>query len=90
MLDFSLINSFTNYEDLTAFILNSIDLAVSLSVIVATASLIVVGFKYILAMGDEEKTKKANKSLVFALVGLSIVFIAPLVVEYITEFLMVK
>jgi putative effector of murein hydrolase len=41
-------------------------------------------------MGDEEKVEKATKSLIFALVGLAVVFLAPLLVEYITSFLLVK
>jgi putative effector of murein hydrolase len=53
--------------------------------------LIAAGFKYILAMGDEEKVKGATKSLVFALVGLAIVFIAPILVQYImSNFLGIK
>jgi hypothetical protein len=39
-------------------------------------------------MGDEEKVEDATRSLIFAIVGLVIVFIAPLVVEYITNTLL--
>jgi type IV secretory pathway VirB2 component (pilin) len=84
MLDISVINNFTNYESLDAFIINLVNLAVSFSVLVAVIALIIAGFKYILAMGDEEKVEDATKSLIFALVGLVVVFIAPLLVEYIT------
>jgi hypothetical protein len=42
-------------------------------------------------MGDEDKVEDATKSLIFAIIGLIIVFIAPLVVRYITsEVLMVE
>jgi hypothetical protein len=41
-------------------------------------------------MGNEEKIGSATKSLVFALVGLVIVFVAPLLVEYITTLMRVE
>lgn len=87
MLDISIVNNFTNFESLDAFIINLVNLAVSFSVLVAIVALIIAGFKYILAMGDEEKVEDATRSLVFALIGLVIVFIAPLVVEYLTSFI---
>jgi type IV secretory pathway VirB2 component (pilin) len=87
MLDISIINNFTNFESLDAFIINLVNLAVSFSVLIAVVALIIAGFKYILAMGDEEKVEDATRSLVFALIGLVIVFIAPLVVEYLTGFI---
>ena len=90
MLDSFTINNFTNYESLDGFIVNLVNLAISFSVIIAIVALIMAGFKYILAMGDEEKVENATKSLLFALVGLIIVFVAPLVVKYITSFLGVK
>ena len=90
MLNFSLINNPINYQDLTALVLSVINLAINFSVLIAVIALIIAGFKYILAMGDEDKTEKATKSLVFALVGLVIVFIAPLIVKYVTEFLTIN
>ena len=90
MFDFSLINNPISYDSLSAFILNLINLAISFSVVLAVGALILAGFKYILAMGDEQKTETATKSLIFAIVGLVIVFIAPLIVNYITEFLITK
>jgi hypothetical protein len=86
MFDFSLISNPTSYDTLEGFVLNLVNLAISFSVIIAVASLIIAGFRYILAIGDEEKIEKATKSLVFALVGLVVVFIAPLLVEYLTSF----
>jgi type IV secretory pathway VirB2 component (pilin) len=90
MLDFSMINNPTDYDSLAAFITNLVDLAISLSVLIAVVALIIAGFKYILAMGDEEKVENATKSLIFALVGLVIVFLAPLLVEYITSLIVVS
>jgi type IV secretory pathway VirB2 component (pilin) len=80
----------TGFEDLQSLILNAVNIAMSLSVVIAIAALIIAGFQYILAIGNEEKVEKATKSLIFALVGLVIVFMAPLAVEYITSFLTAK
>jgi type IV secretory pathway VirB2 component (pilin) len=85
-----MINNPTDYDSLAAFITNLVDLAISLSVLIAVVALIIAGFKYILAMGDEEKVENATKSLIFALVGLVIVFLAPLLVEYITSLIVVS
>ena len=87
MLDFSLIGNPTTHESLEAFVLSSINIAISFSIIIAIMALILSGFKYILAMGDEEKVKDATRSLIFAIVGLIIVFIAPLLVQYVTSFI---
>jgi hypothetical protein len=67
-----------------------INFAIEISAILAVGALIIAGFKYILAMGDEDKRQSATKSLIFALVGLVIVFIAPITVKFIMEFLAVK
>ena len=88
MLDFSIFNNPVSFESLDEFVVHIVNLAISFSVLIAIAALIIAGFKYILAMGDEEKVEEATKSLIFAIVGLVIVFIAPLVVEYITNTLL--
>lgn len=83
-----MINNPVNFENLDGLIIHLVNLAISFSVLIAVVALIIAGFKYILAMGDEEKIEDATKSLIFAIVGLVIVFIAPLVVEYITKTLL--
>ncbi|HCC67631.1 TPA: hypothetical protein DEP90_00210 [Patescibacteria group bacterium] len=73
----------TTHKSLADFIQYLLNYAISTSVILVVVALIISGFKYMLAMGDEEKVKKATKSLTFALVGLVLVFIAPMLVKYI-------
>jgi type IV secretory pathway VirB2 component (pilin) len=90
MLDFSMINNPVSFESLDEFVVHLVNLAISFSVLIAVVALIIAGFKYILAMGDEEKVEDATKSLIFAIVGLVIVFIAPLIVEFITNTLLVN
>jgi heme/copper-type cytochrome/quinol oxidase subunit 4 len=88
MLDFSILKNPVSFESLDEFVVHLVNLAISFSVLIAIVALIIAGFKYILAMGDEEKVESATKSLIFAIVGLVIVFIAPLIVEYITNTLL--
>jgi len=75
--------NFTGYEDLKEFLFYVVNLAISLSVLVAVVSLVMAGFKYILSMGDDEKVKEATRSLTFSLVGLLIVFLSPTIIEFI-------
>ena len=86
MFDLSLINNPISYDSLSVLVLDLINFAINASVVLAVVALIVAGFKYILAMGDEKKTEDATKSLIYAIVGLVIVFIAPLIVNFLTEF----
>ena len=88
MLDLSLINNPISYDSLSVLVLDLINFAINASVVLAVVALIVAGFKYILAMGDEKKTEDATKSLIYAIVGLVVVFIAPLIVNFLTEFFM--
>jgi hypothetical protein len=90
MFNWPVINNPTEYVTLQEFVLQIVNMAISFSIVVAIVSLIMAGFKYILAMGNEEKIEGATKSLVFALVGLVIVFLAPLLVEYITTLMQVE
>jgi hypothetical protein len=90
MFNWPVVNNPTEYVTLQEFVLQIVNMAISFSIVVAIVSLIMAGFKYILAMGNEEKIEGATKSLVFALVGLVIVFLAPLLVEYITTLMQVE
>jgi len=90
MFDWPVVNNPTEYATLQEFVMQIVNVAISFSIVIAIVSLIMAGFKYILAMGNEEKIEGATKSLVFALVGLVIVFLAPLLVEYITTLMQVE
>jgi len=79
----SMITNPVGYEDFGSFIQYLLNYAVGTSILLAVIALIISGFKYMLAMGDEEKVKSATQSLLFSLVGLALVFIAPLLVNFI-------
>jgi type IV secretory pathway VirB2 component (pilin) len=83
-VDLSFLNStgFSNLEELLYFLINY---AISISVVLAVISLILAGFKYIFSIGDSKKIEDANRSLLFSLIGLVIVFIAPTVIEYVIK-----
>ena len=71
------------HESLEGFIRFLLSYAIGTSILLAIVALIISGFKYMFAMGDEDKIKGATNSLLFALLGLVLVFIAPILVEYI-------
>jgi len=77
--------NFTGFGDLKEFAFFVVQLAMSLSVLVVVASLVITGFKYIFSMGDEEKVKSATRSLTFSLVGLVIIFLSPRIIEFIID-----
>jgi hypothetical protein len=82
LIDLQSLN-FTGFGDLQDFAFFVVQLAMSLSVLLVVASLVITGFKYIFSMGDEEKVQSATKSLTFSLVGLAIVFLSPKIIEFI-------
>lgn len=83
-LDFSFLNStgFSNLEGFLFFIVNS---AISISVVLAVVALVVAGFKFILSFGDDDKRADATRSVLYALIGLVLVFISPTVIEFIIQ-----
>ena len=82
MIDLSFLNS-TSYDSLQPFVEAVINLAVSLSALLAVISLVVSGFKLMLSGGNEDKIKEAIKSLTFAILGLVLVFLAPTVIQFV-------
>jgi len=84
MIDLSFLNS-TGYEGLREFLDATLSLAVGLSVLVTVVSLVISGFRFMLSNGDEDKIKAAQKSLVFSLLGLILVFLAPTVIQFVLD-----
>ena len=73
----------TKYETLSDFVTGSTELAISLSALFAVIMLVVAGFRYMLSFGDSKKIEAANRSMIFSIVGLVLVFVAPTVIEFI-------
>lgn len=77
--------NYTSFDNLTDFLSNIIQFAMTFSVIIAVIAVLVAGFKYITSAGDSEKVKSSTQSLIFALVGLLIVFLAPTLIKFILD-----
>ena len=84
MFDLSPLNG-TSFENLQDFLYFIINYAITISVIVAVVSIIFSGFRYMLSMGDDKKIKAATSSLMYSLIGLVLVFIAPTVIEFVIK-----
>ena len=82
MIDLSFLNN-TGYDGLRAFVDSVLTLAVALSALVTVASLIISGFKFMLSGGDDDKIKDAQRSLIFSILGLVLVFLAPTIIEFV-------
>ena len=78
----------TSYENLQEFLYFLINYAITISAIVAVVSLIISGFKYILSFGDDKKIKAATSSIIYSLIGLVLVFVAPTVIKFVINTLL--
>lgn len=78
----------TSYENLQDFLYFLINYAITISALVTVVSLIISGFKYILSFGDEKKIKSATDSIIYSLVGLVLVFVAPVVIKFVINTLL--
>lgn len=78
----------TRFTDLEEFINYALDFFMSVAVLVAVIFIVITGFTYILSFGDENKIQKANKALVYIIVGLAVSLIAPLLIRFLLEQIM--
>lgn len=74
--------SSTNLPD---FVIQLINWAISASALLAVIMIVAAGFQYILSMGDEKKIENANRSLIFALLGMVLVFISPSIIQFVLD-----
>ncbi|MCA9376996.1 hypothetical protein H6763_03090 [Candidatus Nomurabacteria bacterium] len=83
MFEISSLNN-TGYTDLIVFAQSTIELVVALTGLLAVIFLIYAGFTYIISAGGE-KAEKAQKMMIYTVLGLIIAFISPLIVRFILE-----
>lgn len=83
-VDLSSLNN-TKYEDLLTFVQGTLNLVISFSALLAVVFLIWAGIQYITSRGEGEKAEKATKSIIYALVGLVVCFIAPLIITFVVD-----
>jgi len=72
-------------SDLEGIVLKVINYMIGGAALLAVVFLVVAGFMYITANGDETKIGKATKTLTFALVGLIVCFVAVLLVNFVLK-----
>jgi len=72
----------TNVKSLTA---NLINIALGFLGIIAVIIIIYAGFKWMTAAGNEEQVKSARATLVQAIIGLTIIFLAWIIVGFAIE-----
>lgn len=72
-----------NGANLLEFVKNLLNTVIALAGLVCVVMLVVAGYSYITAAGDENKVKKASKTLSWAVIGLGICFVAVLLVQYV-------
>ncbi len=63
----------------------TLNLVIAISALLAVAMLVKAGIEYIISAGDASKAEKAQKSIVYVLIGLIFVFVSPLVIRFVLE-----
>lgn len=69
--------------ELAQFVVDAINWFIGLAAVLSVVMIISSGFQYIFSFGDEKKIAKATSSLIFAIVGLVLVFLAPMIIQYV-------
>ncbi|GAB4158886.1 MAG: hypothetical protein Fur003_2680 [Candidatus Dojkabacteria bacterium] len=83
MFDFLDGLNLTKYATLIDFVRGTMRLAVTISALIALVYLVWAGFQYIMSKGEGDKAEKAQKSIIYALIGLLLCFISPLIMEFV-------
>lgn len=64
-------------------VITAINFFVIFSAVVAVIMLVVAGYTFITSAGDADKIEKATKTITAAIVGMVIVFVAKILVQYV-------
>lgn len=75
-------NDFTTIPGIAGKVVEVLNFAVGLSVVVAVAMIIYSGYMFITSAGDPEKVAKGTNALTAAIVGMIIVFLARVLVVF--------
>lgn len=68
---------------LDSWIIKVLNFAIGLAALVSVIMLVVAGYLFITAGGDENKVSTATKTLTYAIIGLVICFIAVILVQFV-------
>jgi len=71
--------------EVNSLIVNILNWAIGAAAVICVIMLIVAGYSYMTAGGDENKVKTATKTLTNAIIGLAICFIAVMLVNFVLK-----
>jgi len=80
----------TTGMDFPELIINIINWLIGFAAVLSVVMIIVSGFQFVISFGDEKKISKATSSLIFAIVGMILVFIAPLIIQFVLDNFLLK
>ena len=80
----------TTGMDFPELIINIINWLIGFAAVLSVVMIIVSGFQFVISFGDEKKISKATSSLIFAIVGMILVFIAPLIIQFVLNNFLLK
>ncbi len=72
-------------SDLPTVIINIINWLINFSAVLSVVMIIISGFQFIVSGGDQKKIAKATSALIFSIIGLILVFISPLVIQFVID-----
>jgi hypothetical protein len=78
-------NQFTTVEGIVDFVIDLLNFLIGASAVVAVGLIIYAGITYMTAGGDPDNVKKASNILTATIIGLCIVFLARMLIEYILK-----
>lgn len=76
-----------NIKDVSQIIQNTTTIALSVAGAVAGIYILLGGFEYLTAYGDQAKSDSGKKTLTFAITGLIIIILSKLIVDALWKFL---
>lgn len=80
---FAKVTAFSSLETLQEKVTLGLNYFVAASALVAVIMIIIAGYTFITASGDPDRIQKAGQTITAAVVGLIIVFVARLIVEFV-------
>ena len=79
---------FTTVEGVKNIVIFLLNTLIGLSALVAVVMIIISGYLFITAAGEPEKIQKAQGTLTAAVVGMIIVFLAKVVIEFLLDIIL--
>ena len=72
-----------NDVELAQFVVDIINWLIGFAAVLSVVMIISSGFQYIFSFGDSKRIGRVTSSLIFALVGLVLVFLAPTIIQFV-------